>query len=124
LRGAKVELYFLLLLCLTALTVVLLLAVVGIVMVIALLTLPAAVATRFSKSLWQMMVLSTVFCAIFTTGGLALSYGPNLPAGATIIVVAGAVYLLVALAAGAPALWRRWKKATANVEHPTLNAER
>ena len=66
-------------------------------MVIALLTLPTAVAGYFSKSLRQMMVLSAVFTAIFTTGGLALSYSPNLPAGATIIVLAGAVYIAVAI---------------------------
>ena len=97
LRGLRVEFYYLLLLCLTALTVVLLLTVVGIIMVIALLTLPVAVASRFSRTLWQMMVLSTLFSAVFTTAGLALSYSPDLPAGATIIVLAGAVYLLVTI---------------------------
>lgn len=94
-RGVKIEFYYLLLLCLTALTVVLLVTVVGVVMVIALLTLPAAVAGHFSKSLRQMMVLSAVFCAVFTTAGLALSYSSDLPAGATIIVLAGVVYLAV-----------------------------
>jgi zinc transport system permease protein len=98
LRGLRVELFYLLLLWITALTVVLLVSVVGIVMVIALLTLPAAVASHFSKTLRQMMVLSTLFSAAFTVGGLALSYSPNLPAGATIIVLAGATYLAVTLA--------------------------
>jgi zinc transport system permease protein len=93
LRGVHVEGYYLLLLGLTALTVVLMLSVVGIVMVIALLTLPAATAGYFSRRLWHMMGLSVLFSALFTTGGLALSYSPNLPAGATIILVAGAVYL-------------------------------
>ncbi|HNY64571.1 MAG TPA: metal ABC transporter permease [Deltaproteobacteria bacterium] len=95
LRGVRVEAYYLLLLGLTALTVVLLLSVVGIVMVIALLTLPAATAGYFSRRLWQMMVLSVIFSVLFTTGGLALSYSPNLPTGATIILVAGAAYLSV-----------------------------
>ena len=93
LRGVKVEFFYLLLLCLTALTVVLLVTVVGIVMVIALLSLPVAVAGQFSKNLWQMMTLSALLSAVFTTAGLALSYGPDLPAGATIIILAGAVYL-------------------------------
>jgi zinc transport system permease protein len=95
LRGIHVEFYYLLLLCLTALTVVLLVTIVGIVMVIALLTLPVAVAGHFSKRLWQMMALSAIFTALFTTFGLILSYGPDLPAGATTIVLAGAVYLAV-----------------------------
>ncbi len=95
LRGVRVEVYYLLLLCLTALTVVLMLSVVGIVMVIALLTLPPATAGYFSKRLGGMMMLSMLFSALFTTGGLAISYGPGLPTGATIILLAGAVYLSV-----------------------------
>lgn len=94
-RGVNVEFYYLLLLCLTALTVVLLVTVVGIVMVIALLTLPVAVAGNFSKSLRQMMVFSAVFTVIFTTAGLAASYSLDLPSGATIIILAGVVYLAV-----------------------------
>ena len=58
LRGVRVKLYYMLLLCLTALTVVLLVRVVGIVLVIALLTLPAAVAGHFARQLWQMMAVA------------------------------------------------------------------
>jgi zinc transport system permease protein len=94
-RGMRVEFYYLLLLGLTALTVVLLVTVVGIILVIALLTLPVAVAGHFARRLWQMMALATVFSILFTTAGLAISYKPDLPAGATIIVLAGAVYLVV-----------------------------
>jgi len=95
LRGVRVTFYYLLLVCLTALTVVLLVRVVGIVMVVALLTLPAAVAGHFSRRLWHMMALSVVFCAAFTTVGLGASYSADLPTGPTIIVIAGAAYLLV-----------------------------
>jgi zinc transport system permease protein len=96
-RGLNVELYYLLLLALTALTVVLLVSVVGIILVIALLTLPVAVAGHFAQRLWHMMVLSAVLSAVLTTAGLAISYGPDLPAGATIIVLAGAAYLATTL---------------------------
>jgi len=96
-RGVNVELYYLLLLCLTALTVVTLVMVVGIVMVIALLTLPAAVAGYFSKTMWQTMLLATFCSILFTTLGLGISYSPNLPAGATIIVLAGVTYLAVTI---------------------------
>ena len=95
LRGLHVELYVLLLLVLIALTVVLLVSVVGIVLVIALLTLPAAIAGHFTTTLRGMMVLASLLAVSFTTAGLALSYSPDLPAGATTIVVAGAAYLLV-----------------------------
>ena len=94
-RGINVQFYYLLLLVLIALTVVILVTVVGLVMVIALLTLPAAIAGYFSRTLWHSMLWAMVLSALFTTGGLALSYGPDFPAGATVIVLAGAVYLVV-----------------------------
>jgi zinc transport system permease protein len=100
LRGVKVELHYLLLLTLTALTVVLLTTVVGIIMVIALLTLPAATAGRFTRNLWQMIAAAVVLSALICVGGLWASYEPNLPAGAVIIVIAGLVYLIAALGRG------------------------
>jgi len=99
-RGLKVEFYYLLLLCLTALTVVVLVSVVGIIMVIALLTLPAAIAGNFTKTLWKTMILATIISIAVTVLGLAASYGPNLPAGATIILIAGLLYLIVLAGAG------------------------
>ena len=80
---------------LTALTVVLLVSVVGIVLVIALLTLPAAIAGQFTSTLRGMMALASLLAITFTTAGLTVSYAPDLPAGATTIVIAGAAYLLV-----------------------------
>jgi zinc transport system permease protein len=97
LRGVRAELYYMLLLCLTGLTVVLLVQIVGIVMVIALLTLPAAVASNFARGLLQMMVLAILFCMLFVSLGLAYSYTANLPSGPTIIVFAGGFYLAVLL---------------------------
>jgi zinc transport system permease protein len=83
---------------------VLLVSVVGIILVIALLTLPAAIAGHFVRNLWQMMVAAALLSAAFTVGGIAASYGPDLPSGATIIVIAGITYLLVA---GASSVVRR-----------------
>ncbi|MEZ5357346.1 MAG: metal ABC transporter permease [Candidatus Zixiibacteriota bacterium] len=94
LRGINVEFFYLLLLCLTAMTVVLLVTVVGIILVIALITLPAAIAGQFTRSLGRMMVVATILSLLFTTLGLAVSYGPDLPAGAVIIIVAGIAYVL------------------------------
>ncbi len=99
LRGLRAEFYYLLLLCLVALTVVVLVTVVGLIMVIALLTLPVAVAGHFVRRLWQVMVLATLLSAALTTAGLALSYGPDLPVGATTIALAGALYLVVIIGA-------------------------
>ena len=94
LRGIRVEVYYMLLLCLTALTVVLLVTVVGLVMVIALLTLPVAIAGMFARSLWQVMVVAAGLSALFCMTGLAASYGADSPAGATTILIAGAAYVV------------------------------
>ncbi|HUX07922.1 MAG TPA: metal ABC transporter permease [Acidobacteriota bacterium] len=106
-RGMRVDLYYFLLLVLTALTVVLLVSVVGIVLVVALLTLPAAAAGQFSGRMWQMMLFASLFCMLFITSGLGVSYALSLPTGPTIVMIAAAVYLVVALGRG----WRRRGKA-------------
>ena len=97
LRGINTRAYYLALLIMTAITVVLLVRVVGIVMVVALLTLPAAIAGHFVKGLAQMMMLATILCMAFVSGGLAVSYSLDLPSGPVIIILAGAVYLLVVI---------------------------
>ncbi len=94
LQGVNVDFIYILLLGLIAVTVVILIRVVGIILVIALLTLPAAIAQQYARSLAQMMILSTLLGALFVMSGLVVSYGPDLPAGATIIVISGTVYIL------------------------------
>lgn len=94
LRGLRSDVYYMLLLCLTALTVVLLVTVVGLVMVIALLSLPVAIAGRFSRTLWHSMVLGALFSGVFSTMGLVVSYRADLPAGAVTILLVGAAYVL------------------------------
>lgn len=93
LRGINVEFWYMLLLCLTAVTVVLLMTIAGMVLVIALLTLPVAIAANFAKSLWQLMLGSVALSAIITTAGLWISYDYSAPTGATTILIAGAGYL-------------------------------
>jgi len=107
LRGVRVDFFYLLLLALVSLTVVILIQVVGLIMVIALLTLPAAIAGHFVHSLAKMMVLATLFGAFFTTGGLFISYQPDLPAGATTVLLAGLGYLLSSLFASLRHRFRR-----------------
>lgn len=108
LQGVKVEAVYLLLLCLISITVVILIQVVGIILVIALLTLPAAIAHQYAGSLGRMMVLASILGAVFVTGGLAVSYGPDLPAGATIIVLAGVSYIVSIILKGIIGrLWTR-----------------
>lgn len=96
-RGLNVAGLYVLLLSLCALAVVTLIYVVGIVMVIALLTLPVSIAGRAARRLWHMMVLAALLSAALTTAGLALSYGPDLPSGATTVLLAGLLYVVVGI---------------------------
>jgi zinc transport system permease protein len=95
--GLKTLALDLVMLCLIALTVVIMVRIVGIVMVIALLTIPAAVARSFSQSLYRMMAFSTLFSILFSIAGLWLSWIFDLASGATIIMVAALVFLVNAL---------------------------
>ena len=85
-----VEPLYLLQLGLTALTVVLTMRVVGLILVIALLTIPAAISRQFTHKLHHMMILSSALGMLFTLVGLYLSYTFNLTSGAMIILTAGA----------------------------------
>lgn len=93
-RNLPVDQLYLMLIVAIALTVVMVMQVVGLILVIALLTIPAAISGQFVKDLKQMMLLSSVLGIIFTTLGLGISYFFNLTSGATIIMVAGSAYLI------------------------------
>lgn len=97
LRGVPVTAVYLLLLCLAAVTVVAAIRLVGLILVIALLTLPAAIARQYTRSLLTMMPLAVLLGAGLTAGGLAAAYGPDLPVGPTIVLLTAAVYLLSTL---------------------------
>jgi len=94
-ENVPVNAIYLVLMGLVALTVVMLMRVVGLILVIAMLTIPAAISGRFVKDMKRMMVVACGLGMLFTTGGLWLSYFLNLTSGATIILFAGTAYLLV-----------------------------
>jgi zinc transport system permease protein len=99
--GMPVEKLWLLLLGLIALTVVVLIRVVGMMLVIALLTFPAATARQFTHNMKMMMVLSVLLGALYTVGGLVLSYFLRLPSGATIILLSGVALTISLVVSGA-----------------------
>jgi zinc transport system permease protein len=110
LRGVNVEVFYVFLLCVVALTVVLLIQIVGLILVLALLVLPAAAATQLAGSIDRMMWAAVALNCLITFSGLAISYEPDLPAGATMVVLAGVVYVAVVAGVG---LRRRLLKGTA-----------
>ncbi len=83
-----------LMLSLVSVAVVVLMRVAGLVLVVALVSLPAAMALQLTRRLGVAMVLAGVFCGLFTVGGLGVAYGPDLPPGATAVLLGAGVFLL------------------------------
>lgn len=80
------------LMMLVALAVVTLIQVVGIILVIALLTIPVAIAGELSLVFRRIMLLSILCGIMICLTGLSLSYSLEVPSGASIIIT-GAVFL-------------------------------
>lgn len=94
LQGLAVNRLYLLLLSLIAITVVLLMQVVGIILVMTMLTLPATIANLYTSRLSRMMGISILLSMAFCFFGMFFAFHLDLPAGATIALVAGVSYAL------------------------------
>lgn len=94
LQKQPVKLFYFLLLTLVAITVVLLIQVIGAILVIAMLSLPAAIANIFTKKLSKMILLSILFSAIFSSIGTLFSFSLNWPPGATIALTSTVIYFV------------------------------
>jgi len=94
LQKIPVKFFYLLLLCLIALSVVLLIQVVGAILVIAMLAIPAAIASNFTARFSKMMFYAVLIGCAFTLVGTGASYQLNWPPGATIALVAAVFYLM------------------------------
>lgn len=95
LQGVAVRKLYLLLLSLVAVSTVLLMQIIGTMLVIALLTVPATLASLFTHRLLTIMGIATVFSAAFSLLGLTTAYTLNWPPAATIALLAALSYLLL-----------------------------
>lgn len=92
--GVPVRTLYFSLLGMTALSVVMVIQAVGLILVIALLTIPAVIAEDFSQTLSAMMGWSVLLNTLFTTTGLTAAYFLDLTAGATIVLIAAAAFVV------------------------------
>ncbi|MFA6119570.1 MAG: metal ABC transporter permease [Parachlamydiales bacterium] len=95
LQKVYVKTFYYLLLALISLSIVLLIKIVGIILIIAMLTIPATIANFFTYRLQVMMVLSVIFCLIFNTLGIYISYLLSWPPGATIAIIITIFYIVL-----------------------------
>ena len=96
LRGIKTKVFYTLILLMASISIVIAIKIVGLILVIALLSIPTYISSKFANSLMQMMILSSCFSCIFTFIGLVLSYNYDLSSGPSIIFVSS-IFMLVIL---------------------------
>lgn len=94
LRGVNTQFFYILLLCLISVTIVILIQLVGLILVIALLTLPAAIASQYVTSLYKMFLLAIVNCIFISIAGVAVSFAFDLPTGSVIVLLACCCYFI------------------------------
>lgn len=100
LRGVRVDVYQSILLLLIAVTVVLTMRIAGMVLVIAVLTIPASIASRLTRRLSRVALWSIAISLLSAWGGIALSYVLNFSAGPMIVLLLSILYGGVVLATG------------------------
>ncbi|MFQ3633638.1 metal ABC transporter permease [Roseiflexus sp.] len=102
-----VERLRMLLLLLIALTIVVSLQTVGVGLVAAMLVTPGATAYLLTRRLPAMMAVAALIGAVSSISGLYLSYYVNISSGASVVLVATAIFTVIFLAApGRGMLWR------------------
>ncbi len=97
LRGIKTKALYYLLLILIAFGVIVTIRAVGLILVIALMSIPAYIAEKFSNSLYRMMFISFFLTLLFCVGGLLLSYYFDISSGATIILFASLFFFIISM---------------------------
>lgn len=96
--GINVPVLDLVLHLLIAVTCVMVANVVGIVMIMALMTIPAAMGNLFSKDMKGTMAMGTFCAVLLSMFGLVLSLSMDTPPGATVVIVIGVVFVLMLFA--------------------------
>ncbi|WP_052488670.1 metal ABC transporter permease [Streptomyces sp. 150FB] len=114
--GLPVRTYNLLIAVTAAVTVTVAMRVVGLLLVSALMVVPVAAAQQVSRSFAVTFVLSVVIGTAVTLAGTVTSYYQDVPPGATIVLLA--IGLFVVLTVAATPLARRRTRVAGAVEAP------
>lgn len=95
--GVQVEFYNVMIAVLTAVTIVLGMRMMGAMLISSLIIFPALTSMRIFKSFRGVVVCSGVLAVICFCIGMVLSYGLSTPAGASVVLVNLAAFLLFSL---------------------------
>jgi manganese/iron transport system permease protein/iron/zinc/copper transport system permease protein len=110
--GERVAMIEVLLMVMLSVTILVTMRVIGTLLISALLVIPAATARMLTNSFSRMLLLSPAIGAACCLVGMNLSYHLDTSAGATIILVAAAVFTTTYLLAG-----RRARLRVASLHH-------
>ncbi|NNH07746.1 metal ABC transporter permease [Cellulomonas fimi] len=114
--GLPVRLLSMLVATIAALTVTIAMRVVGLLLVSALMIVPVAVAQLYARSFGRTMAAASVIGVVVSVAGLVLTYWQDIPPGATIVVLAIALYAVAATLR--PLLQRH--RSSADDPHPEM----
>ena len=87
LRGIRTRVFYTIILLMASISIVIAIKIVGLILVIALLSIPTYIASKFANSLLEMMIYSASFSSVFTVFGLFVSYRYDLSSGPSIILI-------------------------------------
>ena len=89
-RGINANLLFTYFLILTSITIVMSVKSIGIILILALFTIPALIAEKFTKKFYQMIILSSILAAIFMISGILISANYDISPTPLIVIIASA----------------------------------
>lgn len=92
--GVRVRLYNSLLAILTAVTVVIGMRMMGALLISSIITFPALSAMRICKNYRSVILTAAIISVIAFIAGILLSFGYDMPAGASVVVVNLVIFLL------------------------------
>lgn len=95
--GVRVKIYNVLIAALTAVTIVLGMRMMGAMLISSLIIFPALTAMEIFKSFRSVVVCSGILSVLCFCGGMIVSYGLSVPAGASVVLVNLAVFASVSL---------------------------
>ncbi len=78
---------------LVALTIIVIVSIVGIILLIAFLTLPAAISLYYQKTIKRTMIMSGIVLAVSNVSGLFIAHFIQLPPGPVIVVLLSILYV-------------------------------
>jgi zinc transport system permease protein len=117
--GLPVRLLNLLVAVTAAVTVTVAMRVVGLLLVSALMVIPVAASQQVTRSFAMTFAMSIVIGVVVTLSGTVTSYYVDVPSGATIVLMAIGLFILLTALAG-PLARKRARQATEAEERCTL----